>query len=53
MLDGDGSIVICITGNGFKTAEVLDGRGEAPVRIGRSLAEFEASQAALAAAGSA
>ena len=42
----DESIVICITGNGYKTAEVLNGRGVEPVRIGRSLQEFEASDAA-------
>jgi hypothetical protein len=34
--------VICVTGNGYKTAEVLNGRGVEPIRIGRSLAEFEA-----------
>jgi threonine synthase len=45
----DESIVVCVTGNGFKTIEVLNGRGVEPVRIGRSLADFEASQAALAA----
>ena len=48
----DESIVICITGNGYKTIEVLQGRGVEPIRIGRSLADFEASQAAPAAAGS-
>jgi threonine synthase len=47
-LEGDGPIVICITGNGYKTAEVLNGKGAEPVRIGRSLAEFEAVQAAPA-----
>ena len=41
----DESIVICITGNGYKTIEVLNGRGVEPIRIGRSLAEFEASVA--------
>src|SRR5687767_499572 len=35
------SVVICVTGNGFKTAEVMAGRMEAAVRIGRSLADFE------------
>jgi threonine synthase len=36
------SVVVCITGNGYKTAaEVLGGRIEKPVEIGRSLAEFE------------
>jgi threonine synthase len=43
-LDGDGPVVICITGNGYKTAEVMNGKGPAPIRIGRSLAEFEAIQ---------
>jgi threonine synthase len=39
----DESAVVCITGNGYKTAaEVLGGRLEKPVEIGRSLAEFEA-----------
>ena len=35
------SIVICVTGNGYKTAEVMQGRTVEPIRIGRSLAEFE------------
>jgi threonine synthase len=36
------SVVVCITGNGYKTAaEVLGGRIQAPVEIGRSLADFE------------
>ena len=35
------SVVICVTGNGYKTAEVMAGRVDAPVRIGRSLADFE------------
>jgi threonine synthase len=35
------SVVICVTGNGFKTAEVMQGRVERPVTIGRSLADFE------------
>ena len=36
------SVVVCITGNGYKTAaEVLNGRIEKPVEIGRSLADFE------------
>jgi hypothetical protein len=43
--------VICVTGNGYKTIEVLTGQGEEPIRIGRSFADFEASQAAPAAAG--
>jgi threonine synthase len=48
----DESVVVCITGNGYKTIEVLNGHGVEPIRIGRSLAEFEASQAVPAAAGS-
>ncbi|HEX4566598.1 MAG TPA: threonine synthase [Vicinamibacterales bacterium] len=36
------SVVVCITGNGYKTAaEVLGGRIQTPVEIGRSLADFE------------
>ena len=42
----DGPVVICVTGNGYKTADVLQGRGAPAIRIGRSLAEFEAIQAA-------
>jgi threonine synthase len=51
VLPRDESIVICITGNGYKTADVLNGHGVQPVHIGRSLAEFEASQAAATPAG--
>ena len=47
----DDSIVVCITGNGYKTVEVLNGHGVEPIRIGRSLADFEAIQAVPAAAG--
>jgi threonine synthase len=39
----DESIVICVTGNGYKTIEVLAGTGVKPVHIGRSLKEFEAA----------
>ena len=46
----DESIVICITGNGYKTVEVLQGQGVEPIRIGRSLADFEAAFGAAAAA---
>jgi threonine synthase len=41
-IDPDESAVICITGNGYKTADVLASHGAEPIRIGRSLAEFEA-----------
>lgn len=36
------SIVICVTGNGYKTAEVMQGRTTASTPLGRSLADFEA-----------
>jgi threonine synthase len=48
------SVVVCITGNGYKTAEVMAGRVAPATRIGRSLADFEralAPQVAQAAAG--
>ncbi len=35
------SVVVCITGNGYKTADVLFDRVAAPTRIGRGLADFE------------
>jgi threonine synthase len=35
------SIVVCITGNGYKTAEVMMNRVERPIHIGRGLADFE------------
>jgi threonine synthase len=35
------SIVVCITGNGFKTAEVMQERVDVPLHIGRSLKDFE------------
>ncbi len=35
------SVVICITGNGYKTAEVMRDHVARPVSIGRSLADFE------------
>jgi threonine synthase len=35
------SVVVCITGNGYKTAEVMMDRVAKPVQIGRSLADFE------------
>src|SRR5215203_6543266 len=47
-IDPDESIVICVTGNGYKTADVMNGRGIEPIRIGRSLAEFEAIETAAA-----
>ena len=38
----DESIVICITGNGYKTSEVVAQRIAQPVHLGRSLKEFDA-----------
>jgi threonine synthase len=37
----DESVVVCVTGNGYKTAEVMGDRVDRPVKIGRSLADFE------------
>lgn len=37
----DEPIVVCVTGNGYKTAEVMLGRTVEPVPLGRSYAEFE------------
>jgi threonine synthase len=37
----DESIVICITGNGYKTAEVMQSRVRAPLQLGRALKEFD------------
>ncbi len=38
----DESIVVCITGNGYKTSNVMADQLEEPTRLGRSLREFEA-----------
>jgi len=46
----DESIVVCITGNGYKTAEAVSGRVGAPVRLGRAFKEFEAWWASRASA---
>jgi threonine synthase len=37
----DESVVVCITGNGYKTIEVMQGRVTAPTLVGRSLSDFE------------
>ena len=37
----DESVVVCITGNGYKTAEVMRDRVRPPIQIGKSLADFE------------
>lgn len=36
------SVVVCVTGNGYKTAEVVSGRLASPVRLSRAFKEFEA-----------
>jgi threonine synthase len=38
----DESVVVCITGNGYKTAEVVSGKLNEPVRLSRAFKEFEA-----------
>jgi len=38
----DESIVVCITGNGYKTAEVVEGKLTAPVKLSRAFKDFEA-----------
>ncbi len=37
----DESVVVCVTGNGYKTGEVLRDRLAEPVRLGRAFREFE------------
>lgn len=47
----DESVVVCVTGNGYKTAEVVANKLVEPVRLTRALADFEAwlaSRAAIA-----
>ncbi|HXH05923.1 MAG TPA: threonine synthase [Vicinamibacterales bacterium] len=44
----DEPVVVCITGNGYKTSEVMIGRTAEAIRIGRSLQEFEAAVATAA-----
>ncbi len=38
----DESVVVCVTGNGYKTADVVQDRLAAPVRLSRSFKDFEA-----------
>ena len=47
----DESIVVCVTGNGYKTTEAVAGTLKAPVRLSRAFKDFEAwheSRAAIA-----
>jgi threonine synthase len=42
LIGPDESVVVCVTGNGYKTAEVVAGQLAQPVRLGRGFREFEA-----------
>src|SRR6185295_11474841 len=42
----DESVVICITGNGYKTTEVVSGHLVAPVHLSRAFKDFESWQEA-------
>ncbi len=44
----DESIVVCVTGNGYKTSQVMADHLAEPTSLGRSLSEFEAFLAARA-----
>jgi len=41
VIDRDESVVVCITGNGYKTTEVMEGRMLKPINLGRGFKEFE------------
>ena len=45
VIDRDESTVVCITGNGYKTANVMASTLDPPTPLGRSLREFEAFMA--------
>src|SRR5206468_7095995 len=36
------SVVVCVTGNGYKTAEVVAGQLKEPVQLSRAVKDFEA-----------
>jgi threonine synthase len=40
-ITADESVVVCVTGNGYKTAEVVSDTLSAPVRLSRAFKEFE------------
>jgi threonine synthase len=42
VIGSDESVVVCVTGNGYKTAEVVSGQLVEPVRLSRAFKEFEA-----------
>lgn len=46
----DESVVVCITGNGYKTTEVVSNRLTEPVHLSRAFKDFEAWQEARSAA---
>jgi threonine synthase len=35
------SVVVCVTGNGYKTAEVVAGQLKQPVQLSRAFKDFE------------
>ena len=41
VIQGDESVVVCVTGNGYKTADVVQDRLASPVRLSRAFKEFE------------
>ena len=47
----DESVVVCITGNGYKTAEVVKDGLAAPVRLSRAFKDFEAWEATRSSVG--
>ncbi len=42
VIEPDDSVVVCVTGNGYKTAEVMADRLLSPVNLGKSFKQFEA-----------
>ena len=40
-IPADEPLVVCVTGNGYKTSDVMQGRTDAPIHLGKGLAEFE------------
>jgi threonine synthase len=40
-IPADEPVVVCITGNGYKTSDVMNGRTDVPIHLGKGLAEFE------------
>jgi len=42
IIGADETVVVCVTGNGYKTAEVVSGQLSEPVRLSRAFKEFEA-----------